>query len=67
MGAIYNKSDFLANFDGDCSGMVEKMLLQKFAKAESVKAVVYDREWRHFMNESDLQVVANETNWLKLK
>ena len=66
-GAIYNKSDFLDNFAGNLSGMVEKMLLQKFAKAESVKAVVYDREWRHFMNESDLQVAANEKNWLNFK
>lgn len=66
-GAIYNKPDFLDNFDGNLSGMVEKMLLQKFAKAESVKAVVYNREWRHFMNESDFQVAANEKNWLKFK
>ena len=65
-GAVYKKSDFLDNFDGDCSGMVEKMILQKLAKGESVSAVVYNRQWRHFMNESDLQLVANETNWLKI-
>ena len=63
-GAIYNKSDFLNNFDNDCSGMVEKVILQKFSKGENVKAVVYSSDWRHFMNQTDLQIATNEKNWL---
>lgn len=63
-GAIYNKSDFLENFDGDFSGMVEKVIAQKLKKQEYVNAVIYNREWRHLMNECDYQIVANESNWL---
>ena len=61
-GAIYNKSDFLENFDGDFSGMVEKVIAQKLKKQEYVNAVIYNREWRHLMNECDYQIVANESN-----
>lgn len=65
-GAIYNKSDFLDNFEGDYSGMVEKMLAQKLSKFERVKAIVYNREWRHLMNNSDLNVLQSEKNWLNI-
>ena len=65
-GAIYNKSDFLDNFEGDYSGMVEKMLAQKLSKFERVKAIVYNREWRHLMNNSDLKVLQSEKNWLNI-
>lgn len=65
-GAIYQKADFVDNFDGDFSGMVEKIITQKQAKGEIVNAVVYNGKWRHLMNEEDYQLVANEKNWLKL-
>ena len=64
-GAIYNKSDFLNNFDGDLSGMVEKVIEQKIAKNEIINAIIYSKEWRHLMNESDYKTVLNEKNWLK--
>lgn len=64
-GAIYHKADFVNNFNGDFSGMVEKVITQKLNKGEIVNAIVYNGKWRHLMNEEDYQIVTNEKNWLK--
>lgn len=64
-GAIYNKFDFLNDFDNDFSGMVEKVITKKLDKKECVNAIIYKGKWRHLMNEEDYQLVANEKNWLK--
>lgn len=66
-GAIYNKTDFEKNFNGDYSGMVEKVLISKLNKKEIINAIIYNKEWRHLMNEEDYQLVANEKNWLNLE
>jgi NDP-sugar pyrophosphorylase family protein len=61
--AIYNKNDFIDNFDGNYSGMVEKVIYQKLVKNEKMNAVVYEGGWRHIEKIEDYQRVAKENKW----
>ena len=65
-GAIYNKKDFTTNFNGDRSGMVEKVVQQKLDQYQQVNTVLYEDTWRHLMNEKDYHILCNEKNWIKL-
>lgn len=62
--AIYNKADFLNNYDGNRDGMVEKMVSQKLNNGEPIGCVIYNESWRHLMNEEDYQLLVNEKCWL---
>lgn len=63
-GAIYNKNDFIKTFDGDRSGMVEKVILPKLQNKEIINSVVYNGAWRHLMEEQDYQRMYNEKKWI---
>lgn len=64
---VYYKSDFLDNYDGDNSGMVEKFIAQKLKKSENICAIVYEGEWRHFETVSDYEIAKNEKEWAVVK
>lgn len=63
---VYNKADFVDNFDGETTGMVEKHILQKLNNNKSTAAVVYEGGWRHFETIDDYYRAKNEPEWATL-
>lgn len=61
--AYYKKKSFLDCFDGDDTGMVEKIIPQLLERDESVGAYVYNGGWRHIETEADYLELNKQSKW----
>lgn len=61
--AYYKKKSFLDCFDGDDTGMVEKIIPQLLDRDESVGAYVYNGGWRHIETEADYLELKKQSKW----
>jgi NDP-sugar pyrophosphorylase family protein len=58
--AYYKKQDSINQFDGDFSGMVEKIIWQLLEKGEKSIAFQYNGNWHHIETESDYLEMHNQ-------
>ena len=61
--AYYKKQDFFTLFDGNSSGMVEKLIQQLLDVDIETLTYKYQGDWRHFETESDYLQIKEETEW----
>lgn len=61
--AYYKKQSFLHCYDGDNTGMVEKIISQLAEDGESVNAYVYTGGWRHIETEADYFKFSKQSKW----
>ena len=61
--AFYKKQDFITQFNGDSSGMVEKIIQQLLDNNQKTFVFQYQGDWRHIETESDFLQIKNETEW----
>jgi molybdenum cofactor biosynthesis enzyme MoaA/dTDP-glucose pyrophosphorylase len=61
--AYYKKQDFITQFSGDSSGMVEKLIQQLLDVDVKTLAYQYRGDWRHIETENDYLLIKEETEW----
>jgi len=61
--AYYKKQDFITQFNGNSSGMVEKVIQQLLDVNEKTLTYQYQGDWRHIETESDYLRIKIETEW----
>ena len=61
--AYYKKEDFILHFNGDSSGMVEKVVQQLKDSDEETLAYIYQGKWRHIETEYDYIHINKEPEW----
>ena len=61
--AYYKKQDFITQFNGDYSGMVEKLIQQLLDVNEKTLIYQYQGDWRHIETENDYLQIKTETEW----
>ena len=61
--AYYKKQDFISQFNGNSSGMVEKLIQQLLDVNVETLTYKYKGDWRHIETENDYLQIKNETEW----
>jgi haloacid dehalogenase superfamily, subfamily IA, variant 1 with third motif having Dx(3-4)D or Dx(3-4)E len=61
--ACYYKDSILRYYDGDNSGMVEKIISQQLQHGENVKAYLYEGGWRHIETSKDYYDISKQNRW----
>ena len=61
--AYYKKQDFIVHYNGDSSGMVEKVIQQLLQADIQSLAYIYHGDWRHIETENDYQKIRKEAKW----
>jgi len=61
--AYYKKQDFIAHYNGDSSGMVEKLIQQLLDIGTKIFAYQYQGDWRHIETESDYLKIKEENKF----
>jgi molybdenum cofactor biosynthesis enzyme MoaA/dTDP-glucose pyrophosphorylase len=61
--AYYKKQDFITQFNGETSGMAEKLIQQLLYSNVKTLTYQYQGDWRHVETESDYLQIKNEVEW----
>ena len=61
--AYYKKQDFITQFNGNSSGMVEKVIQQLLDANEKTLTYHYQGDWRHIETEQDYLTIKQEGKW----
>jgi molybdenum cofactor biosynthesis enzyme MoaA/dTDP-glucose pyrophosphorylase len=61
--AYYKKQDFIKRFNGNVTGMVEKLIQQLLDADVKTLAYQYKGDWRHIETEQDYLAIKQENKW----